>query len=160
QLLWHGSRLTNWYGILLHGLRIAPPEAPTTGYMFGKGVYAADCSSKSANYCYPQQGIPGLMVLSEFALGETRDLFDADYDASDLPEGKHSTRGLGGMGPDPADAVMIEDDLKVPCGKLVEQSAAKEKETSLLYNEYVVYDTKQIRMRYLVEVDFLYESLL
>ena len=37
QLLWHGSRLTNFVGILSQGLRIAPPEAPVTGYMFGKG---------------------------------------------------------------------------------------------------------------------------
>lgn len=35
QLLWHGSRLTNWVGILNQGLRIAPPEAPVTGYMVG-----------------------------------------------------------------------------------------------------------------------------
>ena len=33
-------------------MRIAPPEAPVTGYMFGKGVYFADCSSKCANYCF------------------------------------------------------------------------------------------------------------
>jgi poly [ADP-ribose] polymerase len=31
QLLWHGSRLTNFVGILSQGLRIAPPEAPVTG---------------------------------------------------------------------------------------------------------------------------------
>lgn len=37
QLLWHGSRVTNYAGILSHGLKIAPPEAPVTGYMFGKG---------------------------------------------------------------------------------------------------------------------------
>lgn len=37
QLLWHGSRITNYGGILSHGLKIAPPEAPVTGYMFGKG---------------------------------------------------------------------------------------------------------------------------
>ena len=29
-------------GILSTGLRIAPPEAPVTGYMFDKGVYFAD----------------------------------------------------------------------------------------------------------------------
>ena len=52
KLLWHGSRLTNWAGILSGGLRIAPPEAPVTGYMFGKGLYFADMSSKSANYCF------------------------------------------------------------------------------------------------------------
>lgn len=32
-LLWHGSRLTNWAGILKRGLQIAPSEAPVTGYM-------------------------------------------------------------------------------------------------------------------------------
>jgi hypothetical protein len=32
------------------GLRIAPPEAPVTSYMFGKGVYFTDMFSKSANY--------------------------------------------------------------------------------------------------------------
>ena len=36
MLLWHGSRLTNWAGILSQGLRIAPPEAPVTGYMVSK----------------------------------------------------------------------------------------------------------------------------
>ncbi len=33
MLLWHGSRLSNWVGILSQGLRVAPPEAPVTGYM-------------------------------------------------------------------------------------------------------------------------------
>lgn len=50
RLLWHGSRTTNFAGIITEGLRIAPPEAPVTGYMFGKGVYFADVCSKSANY--------------------------------------------------------------------------------------------------------------
>jgi poly [ADP-ribose] polymerase len=31
RLLWHGSRLSNWMGVLSQGLRIAPPEAPVTG---------------------------------------------------------------------------------------------------------------------------------
>jgi hypothetical protein len=42
--------MTNMIGILSQGLRIAPPEAPSTGYMFGKGVYFADTFDKSANY--------------------------------------------------------------------------------------------------------------
>ena len=36
RLLWHGSRATNFGGILSQGLRIAPPEAPVSGYAFGK----------------------------------------------------------------------------------------------------------------------------
>ena len=31
MLLWHGSRTTNYVGILSQGLRIAPPEAPVSG---------------------------------------------------------------------------------------------------------------------------------
>ena len=56
KLLWHGSRTTNFAGILSQGLRIAPPEAPVTGYMFGKGIYFADMVSKSANYCCTHSG--------------------------------------------------------------------------------------------------------
>lgn len=44
--------MTNYVGILSEGLKIAPPEAPSTGYMFGKGVYFADVCSKSAAYCH------------------------------------------------------------------------------------------------------------
>lgn len=50
RLLYHGSSLFNFIGILSQGLRIAPPEAPTTGYMFGKGVYFADMFGKSYGY--------------------------------------------------------------------------------------------------------------
>ena len=39
RLLWHGSRTTNFGGILSQGLRIAPPEAPVSGYAFGKVRY-------------------------------------------------------------------------------------------------------------------------
>jgi poly [ADP-ribose] polymerase len=34
QLLWHGSRTTNFAGILSQGLRIAPPEAPVVSFSF------------------------------------------------------------------------------------------------------------------------------
>ena len=48
------NTIYNGYSLLFvfcQGLRIAPPEAPVTGYMFGKGIYFADMVSKSANYC-------------------------------------------------------------------------------------------------------------
>ena len=48
------------------GLRIAPPEAPVTGYMFGKGVYFADMFSKSANYCFASNAASaGVLLLCE-----------------------------------------------------------------------------------------------
>ncbi|KOS17113.1 Poly polymerase 2 [Escovopsis weberi] len=38
RLLWHGSRVTNFGGILSQGLRIAPPEAPAHGRWMDAGV--------------------------------------------------------------------------------------------------------------------------
>ena len=54
NLLWHGSRFSNFVGILSQGMRIAPPEAPASGYNFGKGVYFADLVGKSTPYCRPE----------------------------------------------------------------------------------------------------------
>uniref|UniRef100_A0A8C6SV72 Poly [ADP-ribose] polymerase n=1 Tax=Neogobius melanostomus TaxID=47308 RepID=A0A8C6SV72_9GOBI len=158
-LLWHGSRLSNWVGILSKGLRVAPPEAPVTGYMFGKGIYFADMSSKSANYCFAtQQNDVGLLLLSEVALGDCNELLDADYEANNLPPGKHSTKGLGRTGPDPKNSVTL-DGMTVPMGPGVSTGAASNRGYSLLYNEFIVYNPAQTRMRYLLRIKFNYSSL-
>ena len=100
MLLWHGSRLTNFVGLLSQGIKIAPPEAPVTGYMFGKGAYFTDMVTKSANHCHHSMSNDiGFLILAEVALGETNDLLHADYNASNLPEGKQSTKGCGSFGP-------------------------------------------------------------
>lgn len=152
MLLWHGSRLTNWTGILSQGLRIAPPEAPVSGYMFGKGVYFADMFSKSANYCYATNSVTsGVLLLCEVALGDMEELTAAKYNADQLPAGKLSTKGVGATAPDLSKAKSFDDGTIVPLGKPKQQSGSK---GSLLYNEYIVYNVEQIRMRYLVHVNF------
>ncbi|KAF4674396.1 Poly [ADP-ribose] polymerase 2 [Perkinsus chesapeaki] len=163
MLLWHGSRLTNWCGILSSGLRIAPPEAPVTGYMFGKGLYFADSFSKSANYCFATQNkrvmkstIQARLAQSVerkalnvvvVALGRSRLCTEADSRAaSKLGKGKnacYSTKGVGRSGPDPKDLLVTKDGLKVPLGKMIELPEEKDKQLSLLYNEYIVYNTSQ-----------------
>ncbi|XP_032421927.1 poly [ADP-ribose] polymerase 2 [Xiphophorus hellerii] len=158
-LLWHGSRLSNWVGILSKGLRVAPPEAPVTGYMFGKGIYFADMSSKSANYCFANQSHHvGLLLLSEVALGDSNELLDADYEAHKLPAGKHSTKGLGVTGPDPKNAVTLNG-ATVPMGPGVKTGVSNSNGYSLLYNEFIVYNPAQTRMRYLLRIQFNYSSL-
>uniref|UniRef100_A0A2P2HY51 Poly [ADP-ribose] polymerase n=1 Tax=Hirondellea gigas TaxID=1518452 RepID=A0A2P2HY51_9CRUS len=151
MLLWHGSRLSNWAGILSQGLRIAPPEAPVTGYMFGKGVYFADMCSKSANYCMANSThTTGLLTLCEVALGTTNNLTQADYRADLLPSGCNSVKALGNMAPHVQTFQTMSDGVVVPLGP------AKDVNTdgSLLYNEYIVYNTAQVRLRYLVKVKF------
>eukprot|EP00928_Gymnodinium_smaydae_P082127 TRINITY_DN6553_c0_g2_i2.p1 TRINITY_DN6553_c0_g2~~TRINITY_DN6553_c0_g2_i2.p1 ORF type:complete len:462 (+),score=108.00 TRINITY_DN6553_c0_g2_i2:362-1747(+) len=154
MLLWHGSRLTNWMGILSHGLRIAPPEAPVTGYMFGKGVYFADMVSKSANYCFASRdSTRAVMLLCEVALGKSNELQRANYHADQLREGCLSTHGQGRTAPDPAGMRMLPDGVKVPLGASADTGVSG----SLLYNEFIVYDTAQIRMRYVMEVEFQFK---
>ncbi|KAJ8366951.1 hypothetical protein AAFF_G00336400 [Aldrovandia affinis] len=158
-LLWHGSRLSNWVGILSQGLRVAPPEAPVTGYMFGKGIYFADMSSKSGNYCFTnQKKNTGLLLLCEVALGDSNELLAADYEADKLPAGKHSTKGLGQTGPNPQNTVTL-DGVAVPMGPGVRTGVGLSGGYSLLYNEFVVYSPAQTRMRYLLRVQFNYCAL-
>eukprot|EP00331_Platyophrya_macrostoma_P022093 CAMPEP_0176443766 /NCGR_PEP_ID=MMETSP0127-20121128/22634_1 /TAXON_ID=938130 /ORGANISM="Platyophrya macrostoma, Strain WH" /LENGTH=710 /DNA_ID=CAMNT_0017829089 /DNA_START=31 /DNA_END=2164 /DNA_ORIENTATION=- len=153
QLLWHGSRTTNFMGILSQGLRIAPPEAPVTGYMFGKGIYFADVCSKSANYCNtnPSNNV-GFTLLCEVALGTTKDFTAAQY-MDHAQKGSHSTKGVGKMSPDPMGSQVV-DGVIWPMGKMIDTLGVQH--TSLLYPEYIVYDVAQCRMKYLVQLKFEY----
>eukprot|EP00906_Rhabdomonas_costata_P030165 RCo042596 len=153
KLLWHGSRLTNWAGIISQGLRIAPPEAPSTGYMFGKGVYFADMVTKSSNYCFTtSEATTGLMALNEVALGEMYKLTSAKY-MDKPPAGYHSTMGQGQYHPDPSGEKKLPSGVVVPCGKGTTSGV----KTSLMYNEFIVYDVAQVRMRYLLRLNFVYK---
>merc|ERR1712025_1406589 len=151
KLLWHGSRVTNYAGILSQGLRIAPPEAPVTGYMFGKGVYFADMVSKSANYCNTtRSNNTGLLLLCDVALGNMYEKTQAEY-VEKLPTGFHSTKGVGKTGPDPAEKTDIEG-AEIPFGKGIKQEGVEK--TDLLYNEYIVYDVAQVNCKYLLQLKF------
>ena len=153
MLLWHGSRLTNWVGILSQGLRIAPPEAPVSGYMFGKGVYFADMVSKSANYCCTNRdNNVGVLLLCDVALGTPNEKLFSDYNAGNLPKGTHSTKGCGRNAP-PESTYVDLDGCKVPLG----EGKPTNSSGSLLYNEYIVYDVAQIKMKYLFKMRFDYK---
>ncbi|KAG9014738.1 hypothetical protein FRB94_010585 [Tulasnella sp. JGI-2019a] len=159
MLLWHGSRATNFGGILSQGLRIAPPEAPVTGYMFGKGVYFADASSKSLGYtCHHMSHNTGLLLLCEVAARPHVDLYQSDYyaGATSKNAGAIATKGCGRWQPkewkDAAEVTGNEElrGVDIPNGPL---EHGDDHRFGLYYNEYIVYDTSQIKLRYLLEVD-------
>ncbi|XP_037358824.1 poly [ADP-ribose] polymerase 2 [Talpa occidentalis] len=159
MLLWHGSRLSNWVGILSHGLRIAPAEAPITGYMFGKGIYFADMSSKSANYCFASRLKDiGLLLLSEVALGQCNELLEANPEAEGLLQGKHSTKGMGKMAPSPTASITLNGST-VPLGPASDTGILNPDGYTLNYNEFIVYNPNQVRMRYLLKVQFNFLQL-
>ncbi|KAM0853174.1 hypothetical protein ACQ4PT_051264 [Festuca glaucescens] len=67
------------------------------------------------------------------------------------PRGKHSTKGLGKTVPLESEFVKWRDDVIVPCGKPVPASI---RASELLYNEYIVYNTSQVKMQFLLKVRF------
>ena len=158
MLLWHGSGISNFCGILRNGLKIAPPEAPATGYMFGKGVYFADTFSKSFQYTGGMSK-HSLMLLSEVVLGKMYLRYQADY-VEKLPEGFLSTKGCGQNGPDMQRSIVLNSGAMVPLGPIIPYPPpdTPEKTYYLHQNEYIVYDTSQVRLRYLVQVKTQEES--
>lgn len=168
-LLWHGSRTTNFAGILSQGLRIAPPEAPVNGYMFGKGIYLADIVSKSANYCCARaSNNTGLLLLCEAQLGNPMfELSSSDYYAAEncAKANAIATKGLGRSVPLKwEDASVVNTDLggvKMPAVTASEANITGDDPAmkmgnyrSLQYNEYIVYKTSQVKIRYLFRCKF------
>lgn len=108
--------MTDFGGILSQGLRIAPPEAPVSGYAFGKGIYLADISTKSANYCATSSsGGTGLLLLCEAELGNPMyelPIGDAEAREKALEAGCIATKGTGQTVPQAwVDAGIIHKDL-------------------------------------------------
>ncbi|KAF6239847.1 hypothetical protein HO173_002394 [Letharia columbiana] len=160
RLLWHGSRVTNYGGILSQGLRIAPPEAPVNGYAFGKGVYLADISSKSANYCQSHASSnTGLLLLCEVELGKPMlELEIGRSDAAELAKqhGCIATWGRGATAPRGwKDAGCVNADLKgvMMPNTTKEPGPANYASSYLQYNEYIAYDIAQVKLRYLLRVE-------
>lgn len=65
-----------------------------------------------------------------------------------------SVKGVGNSHPNPAETLILSDGVKVPLGKLKKNKT----KSSLLYNEYIVYNEDQIKLRYLVNVKFNYKT--
>jgi len=188
QLLWHGSGLVNFCGILSQGLRIAPPEADVSGYAFGKGVYYADCFAKSIGYCREVVGPANFgggynmrnrcnnnndqsdtstkcLLLCEVALGNPYLAHQSELlDLVKIGPDCHSTHAIGHRQPDPSQAIVTPDGVRIPIGPMREtpipvgwkpkgpppdhaqQYHATER------NEFIVYREEQCRMRYIVQV--------
>ncbi|KAL9596908.1 MAG: hypothetical protein Q9179_004451 [Wetmoreana sp. 5 TL-2023] len=165
RLLWHGSRSEYFPNILKQGLRIAPSDALHCGHAFGKGVYFADVSTKSANYCEASKSdATALILLCEVELGVRplkrtcgdRQCHTTAKDAMEAA-GRLSVHGVGQWRPGGwVDAEVVHPDLKGV--KMPDPSKAirylSHDKIRLNYNEYIVYDPAQIRLRYLIRTRY------
>ena len=156
MLLWHGSSVTNFLGILSSGMKIAPPEAPTTGMLFGRGIYHSDSFEKANGYTRQYASGSGVLLLDEVVVGNPHIIPKPTY-MEKAPAGFHSTKGFGRQGPDPTKALTLPNGVIVPDGYTFNNSPpadvdhhARNNYFHVAYNEYIVYDPSQVRLRYVV----------
>jgi poly [ADP-ribose] polymerase len=135
QLLWHGSRSENWLSILKAGLVLRPANAVITGKMFGYGIYFADQFSKSLNYT----SLHG----STWARGSQKEAYLAIYEVhvgEQLVVNKHEAWHMD------LDADRLRNiDTKY-------DSVYAQRGLSLLKNEFIVYNSAQSTIRYMVKI--------
>lgn len=163
MLLWHGTSAQNIVGILQTGFRIAPPDSNHTGSMFGQGVYFADMFSKSIGYTnrryygygHDKKKKPEklYMLLCEVALGKMKEYTQSTEPPKNIPSKKfQSVKGLGRTGPDMAKSIYLQNGCVIPLGSIINYPTNPNTWHSLNHNEYVVYNTQQVRIKYIVEL--------
>ncbi|XP_036054400.1 protein mono-ADP-ribosyltransferase PARP4 [Onychomys torridus] len=128
--LFHGSRVRNILGILSRGL-LLPKVAEDRGVQrtdagnLGSGIYFSDSLSTSIKYSHAGETDGSrLLVICDVALGKCMDLFKKDFSLTEAPPGYDSVHGVSEMASVPTD---FEDD------------------------EFVVYKTNQVKMKYIVK---------
>ncbi len=130
RLLFHGSRIQNWMGILSRGI-LLPKIVVSLGVnrtdagWLGNGIYFGDAACTSAFYTTPGKKGTRLMTIAHVGLGKMKDYNKITYGLAAPPTGYHSCHGVRHK---PGAASEFADD------------------------EYVIYRTEQQRMEYLVEM--------
>jgi poly [ADP-ribose] polymerase len=129
RLLFHGSRIKNWVGILSRGI-LLPKIVVSLGVnrtdagWLGSGIYFGDASCTSSFYTTPGKKGTRFMALARVALGKMKDYRKITYGISEPPPGYDSCHGVRNKAGQPSE---FSDD------------------------EYVIYRAQQQRLEYLVE---------
>jgi predicted DNA-binding WGR domain protein len=124
KLLFHGSNVKNWVGILSRGI-LLPKIVVSLGVdrtdegWLGNGIYFGDASCTAANYTVPGKQKTRFITVARVALGKMKDYREITYGLKGPPKGFHSCHGVRGT--------EFDDD------------------------EFVIYTTEQQRLEYLIE---------
>ena len=152
KLLWYGASIANFVNILKNGLELPSPQAPIFSYMFGKGIYFSDIAIKSFYNSHPQNNI-GLMLLCEVELGNIEERLRADIKLPQtLEKDKNSVKVLGMNYPDEK-GNYIDNGVVIPTGKIL-TNQDDNKKSYFDFNEYIVYNLEQIKIKYITKVQF------
>jgi poly [ADP-ribose] polymerase len=129
RLLFHGSRIKNWVGILSRGI-LLPKIVVSLGVnrtdagWLGNGIYFGDAACTSAFYTSPGRRNTRFMSVARVALGRMKEFTKITYGLAGPPDGFQSCHGVRNK---PGTSSQFADD------------------------EYVVYAPNQQRLEYLVE---------
>ncbi|KAM4860185.1 protein mono-ADP-ribosyltransferase PARP4 [Thomomys bottae] len=128
--LLHGSPVQNFVGILSRGL-LLPKVVEDHGVErtdignLGSGIYFSNSLSTSSKYSHPGNTDGSrFLLICDVALGKCMDLFKKNFSLTEAPPGYDSVHGVSETASAPTD---FEDD------------------------EFVVYKTNQIKMKYLIK---------
>ena len=133
RLLFYGLNARNIVGVLSRGLLLpnyVSNEDTGQNHFLGRGIYFSDCVNTSLkNSSISSIRNTRYVVLCDVALGNCKDYFDFDHEITEEPEGFNSTHGV---------KYITNDEV----------------ESNFEDNEYVIYNTSQQQIRYLIELQY------
>ena len=150
KLLFHGSRTSNYLSIIQNGLRIPNPNNVCHGSVLGYGIYFADCSTKSLNYCHLDIGDVGCLLLCEVVFSQNDgDVHFTDEATFDIKPSKEyiSRMALGQYSSKNSEKISYIDDIEVPIGSMERDINV---DGGFLYNEYVIYSKNLYNLKYII----------
>eukprot|EP01094_Clydonella_sp_ATCC50884_P018403 TRINITY_DN33_c0_g1_i1.p1 TRINITY_DN33_c0_g1~~TRINITY_DN33_c0_g1_i1.p1 ORF type:complete len:1290 (-),score=370.68 TRINITY_DN33_c0_g1_i1:92-3961(-) len=129
HLLYHGSRYSNFVGLLSRGLLMPKVVVGRGGKRtdagnLGNGIYFGDSPTTAAQYTQASSNGDRLFLMNRVALGSVKDYTERTVGLYEAPSGYHSVHGVRAT---PFQPSFFEDE------------------------EYVVFSTEQQRMQYLVQ---------
>jgi len=129
KLLFHGSRIQNWVGILSRGI-LLPKIVVSMGVKrtdagwLGNGIYFGDAACTSVYYTTPGRQQTRFLAIARVALGKVKEYHKITYGLAEPPAGFDSCHGVR-----------------------AQRGVASE----FADDEWVIYRTQQQRLEYLVE---------
>jgi poly [ADP-ribose] polymerase len=129
KMLFHGSRIQNWVGLLTRGI-LMPKLVVSMGVnrtdagWLGNGIYFGDASCTSAFYTTPGKKKTRFMAIARVGLGKMKPFTKITYGINAPPDGFDSCHGV---------------------------RRAKDKTSQFDDDEYVIYRQNQQRLEYLIE---------
>ena len=159
HLLWHGTNVHNVYSILKNGFDISRANKG----LYGKGVYFADAVGKSQMYCKKTRDINNrfrgfVLLLCEVKLGkigfpnanEIETMKSQNINEIETLKSQYDSFVIKGK-LRPKDEAFFRDNF---AAKFYSQSLSNNDDCKRPYGEFVVFDTKRIKIRYVVHCEF------